>query len=884
MTAAVKATRADSVYPGAAQIIEEPQFGSRFEAGAEYCRGGSRLSAAHLKLIRDSAISPGVAADRGYRTVTMKAELDRLGFAPSQRITPTLLIPRYDMTGKLAGYQHRPDNPRFKNKKPIKYETPSGSQMGIDVHPSLSRRPGERVALLKDPSFPLVITEGIRKADSAVSIDLCCIGLLGVWNWRGSNDAGGLTALPDWEDVALNDRRVYIAFDSDVMINNHVYLALRRFGEFLSGRHAVVRFIYIPAGSHGEKVGLDDFIAARLQMGHNHEQIRSELLSFAVGKLRKPIDFEQSNTENPDNVNNSVQHPFRLTETAVEYAEKGEDGSDWHFVCSRLEITAATRNELGQNWGRLLQFKDDDGHHHEYALPMELLAGDGAAYRERLLSMGLHIGAGPKARNRLHEYIQTTIPPTRAISVSRLGWHNCAFVMPDIVFGTAGTERIIYQPLRNEEHNFREAGTLAEWQEHVGKPCVGNTRLAFTVSCAFAAPLLYLTDSESGGFHFRGDSSVGKTTAGWAAGSVCGGGGIRGYLIPWRATVNGLENVAVAHCDLLLVLDEISQAESKAVAQAAYLLANGQGASRMRRDTSSRPIATWRTLFLSSGEISLATKVQEDGRRKATAGQEVRVLDIPAKVSDELGLFENLHEASSSRDFADNIRKAASEYYGTPLRKFLTCITASIEEAKEAIEAAKAEFVEKHFPKNASGQVGRAVDRFGLVAAAGELAIAYGILPWETGEATKAAAACFEAWLDNRAAGTEAAEIAAGIAQIRKFFEAHGESRFTLWGDETATNKNDAGSTPDIQRPTFNRAGFRRTIQGRIEFFVLPETFTTELCAGFDAKALARALIKRGLLIPGKDNKSAVSVTLPGIGKMRVYHFTSNILSDSEEQ
>src|SRR5262249_15520705 len=150
-----------------------------------------------------------------------------------------------------------------------------------------------------------------------------------------------------------------------------------------------------------------------------------------------------------------------------------------------------------------------------------------------------------------------------------------------------------YQPVRHDETSFREAGTLAEWQEYIGKLCVGNTRLAFAGSCAFAAALLYLTDSESGGFHFPGDSSIGKTTAGWAAGSVCGGGGIKGYLIPWRATVNGLENVAVAHCDSLLVLDEISQAEPKALAQAAYLLANGQGASRMRRDTSGRPIATW---------------------------------------------------------------------------------------------------------------------------------------------------------------------------------------------------------------------------------------------------------------------------------------------------
>jgi len=39
--------------------------------------------------------------------------------------------------------------------------------------------------------LPLFITEGIPKGDAAVTIGLCCIALLGVWNFRGTNDAGG---------------------------------------------------------------------------------------------------------------------------------------------------------------------------------------------------------------------------------------------------------------------------------------------------------------------------------------------------------------------------------------------------------------------------------------------------------------------------------------------------------------------------------------------------------------------------------------------------------------------------------------------------------------------------------------------------------------------
>jgi uncharacterized protein (DUF927 family) len=305
---------------------------------------------------------------------------------------------------------------------------------------------------------------------------------------------------------------------------------------------------------------------------------------------------------------------------------------------------------------------------------------------------------------------------------------------------------------------------------------------------------------------------------------------------------------------------------------------------RMNRDTSSRPVATWRTLYLSSGEISLATKIQEDGRHKVKEGQQVRTLDIPAKASDELGLFEDLHGASGGREFADGIKNAAAKYYGTPIRAFLTYLAKNVNEVTAGLSLTKADFLAKHVPEGADGQVERAANRFALVAAAGELAAACGVLPWEPGEAINGATACFNAWLDQRAAGIGAGEIAAATAQIQKFFEAHGESRFTEWRADTPKgNFLDDDLDSHEPRPTINRAGVKRkTPQGLTEFFVFPETFKTELCAGFDAKSVAQELVKRNLLVPGEKNKTAPKVRLPGIGQARVYHFNPEILANTE--
>jgi hypothetical protein len=62
------------------------------------------------------------------------------------------------------------------------------------------------------------------------------VALLGIWNWRGTNEQGGKTALPEWESVALNGRQVYVIFGSDAMLKSQVHTALARLKSFLEVR------------------------------------------------------------------------------------------------------------------------------------------------------------------------------------------------------------------------------------------------------------------------------------------------------------------------------------------------------------------------------------------------------------------------------------------------------------------------------------------------------------------------------------------------------------------------------------------------------------------------------------------------------------------------
>ena len=213
------------------------------------------LLAQHQTLLDASSISAEVAAARGYRSEQTKAHLGRLGFSRSQWSTPCLVIPVWGVNGQIVLHQIRPDNPRTLNGKPLKYETPAKAHTAIDVPPKVLPNIG-------NPNIPLYITEGVRKADAAASRGLCCIAILGVWNWRGTNRDAGKTALPDWESIALDRRYVHVIFDSDAANKEDIQSSLIRLKPFLENRGARVKIVALPAGANGEKVGLDDFFAA----------------------------------------------------------------------------------------------------------------------------------------------------------------------------------------------------------------------------------------------------------------------------------------------------------------------------------------------------------------------------------------------------------------------------------------------------------------------------------------------------------------------------------------------------------------------------------------------------------------------------------------------
>jgi uncharacterized protein (DUF927 family) len=239
------------------------------------------------------------------------------------------------------------------------------------------------------------------------------------------------------------------------------------------------------------------------------------------------------------------------------------------------------------------------------------------------------------------------------------------------------------------------------------------------------------------------------------------------------------------------------------------------------------------------------------------------MLDVPADRGLGFGVFDHAGPAGDAAELAQSFKNAAVSAYGTAGPEFVRKIMEEgPEEIGKTIREMVVAFVSQNVPPKSDGQVIRAAQRFGLIAAAGELATALGITPWKPDEARAAAKWAFGAWMAQRG-GAEPAEVRQALDQVRLFVEQHGESRF---------EDVDGDGSPIVS----NRAGWRTGKGPSRQWFVAPQVWKSEICVGLDPKLVARVLAERGFLRRAADGYQAV-VKIAGQPR-RVYVLLPDIL------
>jgi uncharacterized protein (DUF927 family) len=537
-------------------------------------------------------------------------------------------------------------------------------------------------------------------------------------------------------------------------------------------------------------------------------------------------------------------------------------------VCGPLQVLALSRQHDGTDWGLLLEWPDYDGKVHQTVLTRALLVGNGEASRTLLMSSGLHIPASKSSRDHMLRYLEKVfdyVKPRRVVAL-QTGWHGSEFVTPGKIYSPHAYSTLAFSSDSPVARPFVCSGSLTGWQEDIGRLAVGNSRLMLALGTAFAAPLLTRVGVQGGGVHLRGSSSSGKTTLARAAVSVYSS---PSFQQTWRSTANGLEGIAAARNDALLVLDELGQCAPHQVGEATYMLSNGEGKLRGSPNGAARQSVKFRVMVLSTGELSLADKIAEDrfSRARAMAGQEVRLLDLPAD-TDHHGVFEDLHGFENGAALSKHIVKATSREHGTPFAAFMQNLVAIEESNWSLLQERVAQLTTEMLNGREQGQLQRAAERFAVIALGAELASHFGIGPWTQQDAFNGVQKCFEAWVLERG-GSESTERKQAIIRIRDFVSRH-ISRFELVY-ETDDPEMSKGA-PLVK----DRAGFLFLRGERKTFGFLASGFA-EALGGMNSTLAAKDLAAKGFLQgPDSANKWSISKTVQG-SKFRLYLVNDSI-------
>ncbi len=208
-----------------------------------------------LEDLRRSGLSDATIAEAGLYTPA-PGDLSRLLSPRLLASVRHVLVFPYDEIGHGGLWRRNDDFVRCKLFPPvddgqghtIRYYQKSGTPPRLYI-------PARARMALADPTVPLLIAEGEKKALKANQEGLACVAVGGLWNWQTAG-----RPIADLDRIDWYEREAVIVPDSDVWTRPDLLQPVFALGKELEGRGAKVAVLKLPAGPGGAKVGLDDYL------------------------------------------------------------------------------------------------------------------------------------------------------------------------------------------------------------------------------------------------------------------------------------------------------------------------------------------------------------------------------------------------------------------------------------------------------------------------------------------------------------------------------------------------------------------------------------------------------------------------------------------------
>lgn len=469
-----------------------------------------------------------------------------------------------------------------------------------------------------------------------------------------------------------------------------------------------------------------------------------------------------------------------------------------------IYVLANTHNEAEENYGVALRWRTMRGTDIEKVIPKAELLANQSKIPGYLASMGVDVD-DPR---RLMSYLKAAKSKEFIKSADKTGWiGDNTFVLPAQTIREPAGERILYGngQLSTVAKSIISQGSLAEWQQGMMDASV---LVIFGVCSSLSAPVRYKVGVESGGIHFYGQTSQGKTTLLQTIASVWGNGadpqragGQFIYLQKWNSTTNATEATAEQFNDLPFVIDEIGESDPKTFGQGIYRLLSGVGKARADIFGGRRDNKSWRVLLFSAGEVPVSQFIEDSGETMK-GGQAVRLTDIDITANGEL--FKDAADADAMKDLC-------AAHYGLAGPAFLKAIP-DLAQNWESVNHDAIGPADNPIAK-------RVRKRFALAAYAGHMASEAGLLPWTSNQILDAVQQVYKNW---QVTSNLVSDDVRGMQSVRDYINLH-DARFERPGND--------------EHPTQNRSGWYRN---RIYYFT-PAAFK-KACGGASVKQVKTLL------------------------------------------
>ena len=463
------------------------------------------------------------------------------------------------------------------------------------------------------------------------------------------------------------------------------------------------------------------------------------------------------------------------------------------------------------------------------------------------------------AASLLRSYLLATNPSLHISLRSLSGWvpNRDGFLLGTEALGEGPSEQPAPSPKYRSKFGedrtaFRTHGTVDEWKTHCAEPCIESPVWVTSILAAFAGPLLSLLGlgEHSGGFHFYGHSSTGKTIALKLAASVYGQ-----EVVPWRITSNALEALAALHSDRVLVLDEILQANPRDVMAAIYMLSNRRGKVRMTENIQLRTTFAWQLLFISTGEISVED-IAAKARTEYYEGQALRFLSIP------------MVEKKLSRKSVTALERSINCLHGTVGRAWVNFLLKNNKEKGKEWRTQYDQTVDEHIKlwDSKDARLNRVLHRVAILETAGAIAHANGFLPdsfyaqTEYGNvARNSLKRVVHSWCEGTGVGLKNGSLSDTKKAASRLLEAVNVGISNRWLVPFSNNE-------FTQKPGFKTLGFIDETDPKDKTVFVLESVLRASCIPPGVRAFTNELKEAGALLPDQSNRGRLKTRMKAIG------------------